>query len=130
MTRLFQNHFHENRFQRLWWAQDGAPCHGLLAVCARLNRLFGERVLSLHTSNGWPPRSPNLTHCDFFIWGYLKDKIFRIPPRFLNVPRQKIITESNLLRENRDFITRSVQHMRSRADTCVHKGEGYVEGNL
>ena len=62
MTGLFQNQFHENRFQRLWWAQDGAPCHGLLAVVARLNRLFVERVLSLHTSNGWPPRSPNLTH--------------------------------------------------------------------
>ena len=48
-------------FQRLWWAQDEAPCHGLLAVHARLNQLFGERVLSLHNNNKWLARSPDLT---------------------------------------------------------------------
>ena len=48
MTVLFQNQFHENRFQRFWWVQDGTPCHGLLAVRGRLNQVFGERVLSLH----------------------------------------------------------------------------------
>ena len=36
--------FHENRLQRLCYAQDGATFHGLLAVCARLNQLFGERL--------------------------------------------------------------------------------------
>ncbi|GBN23572.1 hypothetical protein AVEN_144157-1 [Araneus ventricosus] len=24
----------------------------------------------------WPPRSPDLTPCDFFLWGYVKDKIY------------------------------------------------------
>ena len=48
-------------FLRLWWAQDEAPCHGLLAVHARLNQLFGERVLSLHNNNKWLARSPDLT---------------------------------------------------------------------
>ena len=57
ITVLFQNQFHENRFQRLWWAQHGAPCRGLLAVRARLNQLFGETVLSLHNNTEWPPRS-------------------------------------------------------------------------
>ncbi|GBL65155.1 hypothetical protein AVEN_136820-1 [Araneus ventricosus] len=27
----------------------------------------------------WPPRSPNLTPCDFFMWGYVKDRVY-IPP--------------------------------------------------
>ena len=31
-------------------AQDGGPCHGLLAVRRRLNQLFGERVLSLNNN--------------------------------------------------------------------------------
>ena len=94
-----------------------APCHGLLAVRGRLKQLFGERVLSLHNNTEWPPRSPDLTHCDFFLCGYLKDKVFRTPPESLNVLRQRMITECNLLRKNRDLIRRSVQHMRSRADT-------------
>ena len=44
MTVLFQNQFHEKLFQRLWWTQDGTPCHGLLAVRGKLNQFFGERV--------------------------------------------------------------------------------------
>ncbi|KAJ4426921.1 hypothetical protein ANN_26720 [Periplaneta americana] len=27
----------------------------------------------------WPPRSPDMTACDFFLWGYLKDRVF-VPP--------------------------------------------------
>ncbi|KAJ4436676.1 hypothetical protein ANN_16807 [Periplaneta americana] len=24
----------------------------------------------------WPPRSPDLTPCDFYLWGYVKDRVF------------------------------------------------------
>jgi hypothetical protein len=24
----------------------------------------------------WPPRSLNLTPCNFFLWGYVKDEVF------------------------------------------------------
>ncbi|GBM05714.1 hypothetical protein AVEN_175558-1 [Araneus ventricosus] len=27
----------------------------------------------------WPPRSPDLTPYDFFLWGYVKDKVY-VPP--------------------------------------------------
>ncbi|GBM35241.1 hypothetical protein AVEN_45510-1 [Araneus ventricosus] len=27
----------------------------------------------------WPPRSPDLKPCDFFLWGYVKGKVY-IPP--------------------------------------------------
>ena len=128
MTVLFQNQFHEKRFLRLWWAQDGTLCHGLLAVRGRQNQLFGKRVLSLYNNTEWPPRYPDLTSCDFFLWGYLKDKVFRTPLESLNVLRQIMITECYLLREH--LIRRSVQHMMSRADACVQRSGLYVEGNL
>jgi hypothetical protein len=39
----------------------------------------------------WLPRSPDLTPCDFFFWGYVKDKVF-IPllPQDLQQLRQRI----------------------------------------
>ena len=52
---------------------------GLLTVCARLNQIFGG-VLSLHNNTEWLLRSPNLTTCDVFLWGYLKDRVFRTHP--------------------------------------------------
>jgi len=27
----------------------------------------------------WPPRSPDITHLDFFLWRYVKDKVFSTP---------------------------------------------------
>ena len=34
-----------DRFQRLWWLQDGAPCHRRRAVTDRLTELFGKRAV-------------------------------------------------------------------------------------
>ena len=67
---------------------------------------------------------------DFFLWGYLEDKVFRTPTEKLNVLQKRIIIECSLLRANRDLIIRSAQHMRSRSDTCLQRGRGYLEGNL
>jgi len=27
----------------------------------------------------WPPRSPDISPLDFFLWGYVKDKVFSTP---------------------------------------------------
>ena len=69
----FKNQFWEGLSRGLWWAQDGAPAHRLIEVRDRLNKVFGEnRVIALQHNVEWPPRSPDLTPCDFLLWGYLK----------------------------------------------------------
>ena len=37
---LFQNQFHENQFQHLWWDQHWASCHKSLAVQDLLDLLI------------------------------------------------------------------------------------------
>lgn len=63
-------------FRYLWWAQDGAPAHRLIAVRNRLGELFQERVIALYRPVEWPPRSPDLTPCDFFFVGSFKGQSF------------------------------------------------------
>ena len=36
----------------------------------------------------WPAWSPNLTPCDYFLWGYMKDKVF-VPPQPMSLPDLK-----------------------------------------
>ena len=36
----------------------------------------GPRDTTLHS---WPPRTPDITPCNFFLWGYVKDRVF-VPP--------------------------------------------------
>ena len=84
-------------FRRLWQAQDGAPAHRLVAVRNRLAEVFGHRVIALYHDVEWPPRSPDLTCCDFFLWGYLKSKVFITPPPDIATLRQRIIDEFDAL---------------------------------
>ncbi|CAB4013011.1 Hypothetical predicted protein [Paramuricea clavata] len=49
----------------------------------RLQELFRNRVIAFGQPREWPPRSPDLTPCDFFLWGYLKSRVYQTPPQNL-----------------------------------------------
>lgn len=87
---------------QLWYQHDGAPPHRTIAAKARLNVLFDQKWIgfvsrrdNIHNNvNGprhWPPRSPDLTPLDFFLWGYLKDRVFDRPSMNAENMRQKIV---------------------------------------
>jgi hypothetical protein len=51
------------------------------------DRLAGEG------STFWPPRSPDLTPIDFFLWGFVKDEVYVLPmPMTLNNLKDQIRT--------------------------------------
>jgi hypothetical protein len=37
----------------------------------------------------WPPRSPDATPCDFFIWSYVKDQVY-VPPLPASIQELKV----------------------------------------
>ena len=44
----------------------------------------------------WPPSSPDLTPCDFFLWGFVKDAVYvPIVPTNLNDLRNRITVAVN-----------------------------------
>ena len=55
-----------SQFRHLWWARDSAPPHRRITVRDRLQELCGNRVIALNQPVEWPPRSPDLTPCNFF----------------------------------------------------------------
>lgn len=115
------------QFRRLWWAQDGAPAHRMRQVTVRLRQLFGNRVVALNHPTEWPPRSPDLTPLDFFLWGYLKNRVYTTPPADLNDLQQRIIQEVNVLKQNRPMVRRAVWAMLHRAQLCIQRNGGHVE---
>ena len=60
--------------------QDGATAHTSRRSHSLLREMFPEHVISLRGDIGWPPRSPDLTPSDFFLWGYLKAKVYEQRP--------------------------------------------------
>ena len=66
---------------QLWFQQDGATAHTARPTMALLREFFGDRIISRFSDFGWPPRSSDLTAPDFFLWGYLKGKMYANKPR-------------------------------------------------
>jgi hypothetical protein len=42
---------------------------------------FPGRVISLNGDQNWPPRSCDLTPCDFFLWGFVKSRVCANKPQ-------------------------------------------------
>lgn len=63
-----------------YYQHDGAPAHRTAAVTRCLTSMFDDRLIGYRTlPAAWPPRSPDLTPMDFFLWGYLKNEVYRRP---------------------------------------------------
>ena len=50
--------------------------HWGLAVRQFLNDTFPDKWIGRHGPILWPPRSPDITPLDFFLWGYAKDIVY------------------------------------------------------
>ncbi|GBM22653.1 hypothetical protein AVEN_144438-1 [Araneus ventricosus] len=61
----------------LTFVQDGAPPN----IANPVKRLFSMhfrnyRIITRHFLTNWPPRSPDINPCDFWLWGYVKHVVF------------------------------------------------------
>lgn len=66
--------------ERMWWQQDGAPAHNSIRASVEINRIFQRRWIGNRGTTEWPPRSPDLTPLDFWLWSKLKVLCYREPP--------------------------------------------------
>ena len=55
------------------------------------NRWIGRAGQKDQVFCKWPPRSPDLTVCDFFLWGYVKDSLFTSLPTTVDELQEHII---------------------------------------
>jgi hypothetical protein len=70
--------------------QDGAPAHITVPVLNALREAFGNNIISLHSEFEWPPRSPDLSPADFWLWGYLKSRVYLKAPTTLEDLKEAI----------------------------------------
>ena len=68
-----------NRYVHHMFQQDGASVHFARDVRNLLDQQIPHRWIGRGGPITWPPRSPDLSVCDFWLWGYLRDIIFKHP---------------------------------------------------
>ena len=107
--------------------QDAAPPHWGLNVPHFLEEQLPNRWIGRGSqSMPWPPRSQDLTLCDFFLWGFVKSKLYAERPQ--NIQKLKLKTE-NVFRNDltADMCSRVLQEYQQRLRKCIENVGGHGE---
>lgn len=105
----------------VWFQQDGATCHTSGQSMMVLRELFPGRLISRFGDVPWAARSPDLTSCDCWLWGYLKSKVFISKPQNIAELKQSIRNEIAAIPQT--MLRKVTANMQKRWEACVD-GEG------
>jgi hypothetical protein len=75
----------------VFFQQDRAPLRWSLDVRRALNATFPGRWTGRDGPTDWHPRSPDITPLNFFLWGYVKDRIYGTEERDLGELRARTV---------------------------------------
>lgn len=105
------------RLGRTIFQQDGATCHTARETLTLLRKAFGTRLLSRSTDFAWPPRSPDMSAPDFFLWGYLKARVYTTRPRDLEDLKTRIRQEIAAI--SPEMLKKVFENFVTRLNDCV-----------
>ncbi|GBL93632.1 hypothetical protein AVEN_25629-1 [Araneus ventricosus] len=93
------------------------------------NSTFGTHSSNKSSDIGgyveWPPRSPDLNPLDFFLWGYIKQRVYATPPSTLQELRNRITDACASVSPAMLYnVQREVQ---SRVQVCIVDEEHHFE---
>jgi hypothetical protein len=71
----------------------------------------------LTTLFAWPPRSPDSTPCDFFLWHYVKDQVY-VPPIPASIPELKVRISTATETITADMLHTVWNELVCRVDVC------------
>lgn len=116
----------EGRTGSILFMQDGAPPHWGIPVRNWLNEKLHERWMGRGSPNmPWPPRSPDLSPCDFFLWGFLKSKVYRTRPN--NIDELKSRIRDAFAQVTDEMREKTVLEYRERLERVIENDGGHVE---
>lgn len=103
--------------RRMWFMHDGAPAHYSLNVRHTLNLQYPGRWLGRGGPVNYPPRSPDLTCMDFYLWGRLKDLVYTLRPTTRDDMMQRI--RNAVYSISGEEVLRAVDSFSSRVELCL-----------
>ena len=114
-------------FRQCIFQQDGAPAHCSKEAIKWLTEQFGEnRLISRNAAFKWPPCSPDLNPLDFFLWGYLKSRVYRSPyPKTVEELKKSIRRECGKI--TKDMIVLAVENFNARMQYVISKKGAWFE---
>lgn len=111
--------------QRMWFQLDGAPPHYSTDVRNYLNLQYNGRWIGRGGPVTWPPRSPDLTPPDFYLWGFLKNVVYAEKPTTIQDMKNRIRTACAGI--PREVLLNTINSLRKRIGLCIEQNGGNFE---
>lgn len=109
----------------LHFQQDGAPPHYVVPVRDWLDDHYPNQWIGRRGPVEWPPRSPDLTPLDFFLWGHLKSVVFKTQPDSIQQLQERIIQECRAI--SRETFANVRQEFENRLYHCLENNGNHFE---
>jgi hypothetical protein len=121
------NQLHDDESVYGYFQQNGATVHTTGATIEFLAEFY-NRIISCNTPNNWPPRSCDLTPCDFFLWPHIKNLICTTPINYLAELRKWITPKINEINNNPIVLENVTNGIRQRTRWCLQEqGTNYCK---
>lgn len=111
--------------QRMLFQQDGAPPHSSRDARLALNASYEGRWIGRGGPINWPARSPDLTPLDFFLWGTIKEYVYRERVNSREELQNRIVEAFASI--NEEMVRNAQENLLRRARLCVQCNGGQFE---
>jgi hypothetical protein len=119
----FYSQLTEQECEYCSFQQDGAISHTSERSLARVYETFtAERTVS---KGSWPPSSPDLLTCDFYLWGYLKGRMHEQNPRKIEELKDNI--RNSIRSISTTELTRVYMNLPRREQECLDADGGQFQ---
>lgn len=106
-----------NLRRNMIYMHDGAPAHFARNIRDWLTEHFPDRWIGRGGPLLWPARSPDLNPLDFFVWGFIKGKVYATAPQDADEVRARI--DAAVLEITPERLERIVQTIPQRLQLCL-----------
>ena len=109
---------------------DGAPSTTFQSKCPQL---FASQYPNRWIGRGndapvkWPPRSPDMTPLDYFLWGSLKTIVYSRPINNEEEMWERIQNAVNILKNDAELMQRVNLNFLRRINLCTYVNGGHFE---
>ena len=110
---------------QMYFQHDGAPPHYPRHVREYLNEFFRNSWLGRGGTAAWPPRSPDLTPLDYYLWSHIKTLLYETKVDSREELRLRIFAAAE--RNHPDNIAFATQSLLMRAENCIATGGRHFE---
>ena len=107
------------------WNNSRQTAHTAKETMQMLKAIFPNRLIYRFGDIPWLPRSPDLNAPDFFLWGYLKEKVYIEMPDTLKQLKRNIIQEINNI--SQETLMKVMNSTVERARQCLTNNGGHLK---